>query len=124
MKSFQRKKSWRTILQSRVVLAVLIVLLIFCIWNMTGFLGRAKLAWDNRKIAEDRLNELEQKEKRLSSDLAKLKTESGVEETIRTKFGLAKEGEGVIVVVPDKEKDQSEQPQNSGFFSFFTNWFK
>jgi len=61
MKSWERKKSWRNIMQSRFILVLLLALLLFFIWNMTDFLGRVKIAWENRKIAEDRLRDLEDK---------------------------------------------------------------
>lgn len=111
-------------MQSRIVLILLFALLIFFIWNMRDFVARVRAAWENRRIAEERLKDLEDKKAALSADLAKLGTESGVEESIRLKFGLAKEGEGVIVVVPDEKKTEAEPLQKSGFFSFFLNWFK
>ena len=48
-----------------------------------------------------------------------------MEENIRDKFGLAKEGEGVVVIVDDKNQDVSHKDESSsGVFSFFTKIFK
>jgi len=124
MKSFQRKRDWRSVMQSKPVLAILIILLFFFAWGMMGFMGKMQLTVENRKIAEERLRDLEEKKEKLSSDISKLSTESGIEESIRLKFGLAKEGEGVIVVVPDPNQAEEKEESSSGFFSFIKNWFK
>ena len=79
---------------------------------------------ENRKIAENKVQELELEKEKLSSDIAKLKTEKGIEENIREKFGLAKEGEGMIVIVEDKNPQTEQNDFSEGFFSFFKSWFK
>ena len=79
----------------------------------------------NRKIVEDKITELEKSKEKLNSDITKLKTEQGIEESIREKFGLAKEGENMILIIDDK--NSSEIPKNTdsgGFFSFLKNLFK
>jgi len=124
MRSFQRKRNWRSVIQSKPVLTILIILLFFFAWGVMGFMGKMQLTVENRKIAEEKLKDLEEKKEKLSSDIDKLNTENGVEESIRLKFGLAKEGEGVIVVVPDPNKPEEKPAKSSGFFSFIKNWFK
>ena len=84
-----------------------------------------QLTKENREIVEYKIAELEKGKEKLSSDIAKLQTEEGVEENIREKFGLAKEGEGMIVIVEDKNQPEIPLETNtSGFFSFFKNLFK
>ncbi len=79
---------------------------------------------ENRKITEMELSELKEKKAQLSTDIAKLQTESGVEENIRDKFGLAKEGEGLIVVVEDKNKAEAEEEKPGWFESLWNKLFK
>ena len=111
MKSFQKKRGWRNIMQSKPVLVFLGILVFIFI--------------ENRKIAEEKVLELQKEKDKLSTGISKLKTDSGVEESIREKFGLAKDGEGVIIVVEDKNSAKVPAEANTGgFFSFFTNWFK
>jgi hypothetical protein len=58
-------------------------------------------------------------------DIASLKTDKGVEENIREKFGLVKDGEQMIVVVEDpKLADSKDAKNDGGFFSFLKNIFK
>ena len=124
MRDFQRKRGWRNILESWPVLAFLGILLLFFIWGIIGFTGKMHMTRENRKIAENKVQELELEKEKLSSDIAKLKTEKGIEENIREKFGLAKEGEGMIVIVEDKNPQTEQNDFSEGFFSFFKSWFK
>lgn len=127
MRSFQQKRGWRNILESWPVLVFLAILLGFFAWGVVGFMGKMQVTRENRRIAEYKISELNKEKEKLSSDIAKLKTESGVEESIREKFGLAKEGEGLIVVVEDKTPPAAEDSSKAGFFSslfFWKNWFK
>ena len=90
-------------------------------------MGKMTITGENKKIAENKIKELEQEKEKLSSDIAKLKTDAGIEESIREKFGLAKEGEGVIVIVEDKNKTEVSDIKPPGFLSslfFWRNWFK
>ena len=124
MRSFQRKRGLRDIIHSRPILAVLGLVALFFAWGVIGFMSKAQITRENRQIAENKIAELEEKRERLSLEIAKLKTESGIEENIREKFGLAKEGEGLIVVVENQSEKEAEESQSGGFLSFLKNLFK
>jgi cell division protein FtsB len=80
----------------------------------------------NKNIAEKKVTELKQMKQELSENIASLNTEKGQEESIRDKFGFAKEGEEVVVIVEEKnEKEESEEDEEDGkFMHFLKNWFK
>src|SRR3989344_5966336 len=99
MRDFQQKSGFRTIFESWPVLAILGIVLVFFAWGVIGFMGKMQMTRENRKIAENKMAELKQEEAKLSSDIAKLKTDEGIEASMREKFGLAKVAEGLIVVV-------------------------
>ena len=124
MRSFQQKRGFRNILHSKPVLIFFGILLLVFAWGVIGFMSKMSLTRENRKITESKVAQLEQQKEKLSSDIAKLKTEKGMEESIREKFGLVKEGEGVIVIVEDKNEPKVEDKPKGGFFSFFRNLFK
>lgn len=131
MKSFQHKRglagygtSWHNILQSKPVLVLLGILLLAFAWGVVGFMGKMQTTRENRELAENKLAELQKEKDALSANIAKLKTESGVEASIRDKFGLAKEGEGVIIVVDDKNKPEPPKQDSGGFWNFLKNLFK
>ena len=124
MRNFQQKQSKR-FWQSWPFVIVLSIILIIFAWNVFGFWQRMQDTGKNRKIAEDKLTQLKIQKDKLTTDISKLNTPTGVEEVIRDKFGLVKEGEGMIVIVEDKNKEVVTTPSKfSRFVSFFENLFK
>ena len=120
----QHKRGWMDILQSRPVLLVLSIMVLIFAWSVFGFLGKMQTTRENRQMAESQLIELEKAKEKLSSDIAKLKTDEGVEESIRKKFGLAKEGEGVIIIVGDNQKQTTPAEESGGFWTFWADLFR
>lgn len=99
-------------------------MLIFA-WNIWGFWDKMKETDKNKKMIEDKVVALKQQKEKLSSDINSLQTDRGKEKLFRENFGLAKEGEDLIVVVEDKNPPAVPKPApSSGFFSFFRNLFK
>ena len=111
-------------MESRPVLLLLAILLVFFTWGVFGFMGKMQMTRENRKIAEQKLMELQKAKEKLSSDLDNLKTDAGKERIFRENYGLAKEGEGLIVVTEDKNALESQKADSGGFFNFFKNLFK
>ena len=124
MRNFQQKGKWKRLLESKLALYALGLFVVFFAWNVFGFVGKMEDTIKNRKIAEAKVAGLRAQKESLSIDVERLQTDTGVEETIRDKFGLVKEGEDVIVVVDEKETDLPLVPEKKGFFSFFTRWFE
>lgn len=81
------------------LLALVIVWLLSLIWSITRKEEIARSAVNETKAE---LALLEGREKILQANLAELGTERGQEATMRQTFGVAKPGEEVIIVVPEK----------------------
>src|SRR3989344_5536068 len=124
MRSFQQKRKWRNLMQSRPVLVFLGGLLLFFTGGVIGFMGKMQTTRENRKMAENKVAELRKEKENLSLDIENLKTEDGKERIFRENFGLAKEGEGLIVVVEDKNAEENKGDESGGFLPFFKNLFK
>jgi cell division protein FtsB len=125
MKNFERNRGRKNILESPPALALLgIVVLVFA-WSVIRFWGKMAETRKNKDIAEAKTEALLEQKDALRSDIEKLRTDRGKEEFFRENYGLAKEGEDVIVIV-DKapEKEAEKRSAISGFFSFFVNLFK
>jgi cell division protein FtsB len=119
------QNKWRSVLQSRPVLVILFFVVLSFAWNVFEFWGKMSETRKNRQMVEAKVNQLQIEKERLTADISKLNTEEGVEDNIREKFGLAKEGEQLIVVVDDEsEKDTTEEESSNWFTSFFKNLFK
>jgi len=66
-----------------------------------------------------KLRELETHRNAISKEANRLETEHGVEQELREKYNVAKEGEGVIVILDPhniKEEDRAEKNKVSNFF--------
>lgn len=124
MSNIKRKKAWKNIFESKPVLAFLAIIVLAFAWSVMGFFLKMQGAIERKEISENQFAELKEKKEKLSSDIAKLKTDEGVEESIREKFGLAKEGEGLIVIVEDKNSADAIEAESGGLWSFLKNLFK
>lgn len=132
MRNFQDTKNYkksngdfRKVVESWPALIVFGILLFIFTWNVFSFLGKMVETGRNKKIVENKVAELERSRVELESNIASISTDKGVEERIREKYGLGKEGEGMVQIVEDKKAKEADLEANSGgFFSFFTKWFK
>ena len=101
------------------------ILILFFAWNVFGFWNKMQETVKNKKIVEDKVVTLQNQKEKLESDINSLNTDEGKEKLFRENFGLAKEGEGVIMIIEDKNTPKIPLEANTGgFFSFFKNWFK
>lgn len=94
-----------------------------------GFIGRA--AWNayNEKkhseesalLAEIELTKLKEREEFVRGELQKFSTESGKESQLREKFGVARPGEQVAIII--EVEDEENILENDGFFSEIRAFF-
>ena len=96
---FRDKQKAREFLYSKLTIAVIlffVVMLIPGVYSIYVKLGESE---KDRTAAERDLADLEEREQMLTQKVEQGKTERGLEEQIREKFNVAKEGESVIVLV-------------------------
>ncbi len=106
MIGFQQKRRLRQFLYSNVTLTILFVAIIFLAHSTFKLWQKERDTREAMDARKSELTALAAKEANLSSRVAALKTDRGVEETIRGKFKVAKVGEGVIVIVVIDQKDK------------------
>lgn len=125
MRNFQKKRVWRSIMQSRPVLVLLGAVILVFTWSVLGFWNKMRETGKNKQVVENKVIELKVQKEKLLADISSLQTEEGKEKFFRETYGLAKEGENVIVVVEDKPSPLPPKASFSdGFFSFLKNIFK
>ncbi|MCX6752756.1 MAG: septum formation initiator family protein [Candidatus Nomurabacteria bacterium] len=125
MKNSQEQNIFQKIVHSKLGLIIFGIFVVFFGWSIIKFAGKYQDIVKNRKISEDKITQLQQEKDRLTKDINTLNTQSGVEATIREKYGLAKDGEGMIVITDnqDKKTDTNTQTDNS-ILSKIKGWFK
>lgn len=120
MRNFQQKnKKW---FYSKPVLVFMFVFLLFLIVGVFKLNQKMLNNRENRKKTEVYVSDLENRKERLVSEIENLNTEEGKEKMFRENLGLAKEGEGVIVIV-EEEAILDINTNKKGILPFIRNIF-
>ncbi|MFC1733185.1 septum formation initiator family protein [candidate division KSB1 bacterium] len=99
MFDFYERRKIKQWLYSWPFLVVLVVVSVFLTHGVWGVYQQEHITRINKNQRLTHLEELEIREKALQKEINRLSTERGIEEEIRQKFEVAKEGERVIVIV-------------------------
>ena len=103
-----------------VILTCLVLLLGGSIW---GIYEKYREAKQRKEELSHTLQELEKREAELKMKVEALATERGVESEIRSKFQVAKEGEGVIYLVEGKTAEPEVPAPQQNIWSWLLSWF-
>lgn len=114
MAMFREKKKIHQIVYSRPTLVLLAVLLVVALNSTWKIYEKASLAREQKNRLEKELEDLKARESELREKLAELKTERGLEEEIRTRFSVAKNGESVVVIVDPSSGEGTSTRDESG----------
>ncbi|TSC62138.1 MAG: Uncharacterized protein G01um101448_579 [Parcubacteria group bacterium Gr01-1014_48] len=106
MLRFQEKKTFKRYLYSQVSLWILGIFILFVCNAVYGVYKKAQSANAFLAEAQKNLRAMQDQEKYFSAEIERLKSDQGIEEEIRSKFQVAKEGEKVVVII-DKKEDQN-----------------
>lgn len=104
MFDFHEKRKLRRILYSRT--AIIVVFLLALLLSRSAY-ERFKVERDMATRLLERTNEYEELKSRaalLESKVSHLENERGIEEEIRSRFDVAKEGEQVVVIIDDSKE--------------------
>ena len=110
-------------MRRRIVILVLLALVFVGVRGVWGVYKKEKESRMLRAETEMQLAELKVREADLRRDMTALKSERGVEEVLREEYELAKEGEGVIVIVDPTEPPAKEpEPTRMQRFGHWFGW--
>lgn len=104
----------------RLAAAGLLVVLAIGVRGVWGVYNKEQESRKLRIEAEAKLNDLKQREAELRADISVLRTDRGVEEQLRERYDLAKNNEGVVVIVEPPAPPPEPKPTN---FQRFKGWF-
>ncbi len=111
-----RAKQWR----QGVLIGILLLVAFWLVSLIWGLAGKAHIAVSEAHEAERQYEALEDRKTLLQANLAALATARGQDAAIRTAFGVARQGEEVIVVVPPELKVPTVPPS---WWQKILNWF-
>lgn len=104
MKEFKKRRQFKKKLYSKFVIILLILIIILLARGTWGVFQKSRQSKNKLEISQDRIIELNKRQEAIISKIEILKSDSGVEEEIRTKYDVAREGEHVIVIVQEDEE--------------------
>ena len=120
MFNFREKRIFERIVYSKATLGALSILFFFALSAVWGVYEKYHEARQNKNAARAELESMAERVRSLESEVALLKTDRGIEKKIREEFGFAKEGEGVILIIPDEIRTENPRAQEENFLS--TAW--
>lgn len=123
MAEFKRKKKVK-FWHSPIMLVLLFLLTIFLIYKIIGIYEKARETNIKKLEVLSEIEELTEREKGLSEDIAKMKTAEGIEDVIREKYQVAKEGEKMVIIVEEQSPLEVDINERKNFWSWFIGIFK
>jgi cell division protein FtsB len=109
------------------ILATFIICSIFCLVLLVSIVkmgSKLITLYENKKAVDEKLEDLELQKSNLAGSIESLSTESGIEETLRDKYFVAKEGESIVVVVEEEPMLEEEKEGGLEFFRKFLEFFR
>ena len=122
MLDFNRKNK-NNFWHSPLILMALFFILVLFLFNMINLVQKERETSKKKELVLAQIETLRNREASLSSNIDKLKTPEGIEETIRDKYQVVKEGEKMVVIVDPETKNESIQPEVVTDHSFW-GWLK
>ncbi len=124
MFDFQQKRKIKKIAYSRITILILLILVVLLSRSTYQIYKKEKLSLANYNEVKKEFDDLKNRQTMLDSEITRLKTESGIEEEIRSKFSVAKPGETVVVVVDSSSSSSTDNNgDNLNWWQKFLNWF-
>jgi len=127
----KKKKTQKRFIYSNLSIALLLLLIIFLSYEVSGLQKKRNISEAKRSEAEIEYNRYLEDKESLQSEIKDLKTEEGKEKIIRERFNVVKEGEGVIYVVEDDPAigsslilENNKETKKTGFFARFLDFLK
>lgn len=120
----KEQKKWKKVFYSRLTLIALVFLLVFLGRATWGMYVKEKQTSEAVEQSRKELLELKERYSDWEKKLNKVSTERGVEEIIRENFDMAKEGEGVIVMIDDESKKEDNKKEEKSWWQKIIGIFK
>lgn len=89
-----------------IILAIIAFVAVRAAWRAAV---KAQNTRESLNLIEGEFDDLRKQEASLLAEIERLQNDDGREGEIRKRFNVVKEGEEVVVIVPDKESDDSSQ---------------
>lgn len=107
MRELEQRRHPIHILSLRLLTVVLLLIVFVLLRGVWGMYEKERETHTGRTQAEQELYDMQAREANLHAEIVRLRTPEGIEVSLRSQFDMAKDGEGVIVIV-DHDKIAKE----------------
>ena len=121
-----KKKQEHTFWHSPLALIILCGVVDMFGFNVTDLLAKERETNKKKVLALEEIETLKGRQASLESDIARLHTDVGVEDAIREKYQVVKEGEKMVLIVDKIEEKNSTvlDDEGHGFWAFVKRIFR
>ena len=123
MLDFQQKNKIRKYLYSRPVVIIVLVIAVYSLYSTWSIYRKMAESKAKMEESEQQLLALSAKSTAIDTQIGELQTQDGVEREIRSKFGEAKSGENMAVIVPDSGTSSAATTTKASGWSKFLHFF-
>lgn len=127
MKKFEQKRKMKNWLYSKFSIFLLFFLIFILARGSVGVYQKARESFDRRNVSMASLARLKDKKTYLNNEIERLGSQVGLEEELRSRYSLAKEGERVIAIVDHDaagEDLSSGSRDESSYLEKINSWIK
>lgn len=111
-------------LKTKIGLVISFLISIFLLLGLTGFLQKLNVSNKNKKQEQSKLDFYQSERDKIEDRLVEVDSEEGKDRNVRENYNLAKEGEGLVVIVEETDDStESSSDKKKGFLDFFRNIF-
>lgn len=116
MRELQQRQKIKKRLYSLPALAILFIITILVVRGTYGIVEKQRESAMHVEELKAKVASLSLRQKELSEDISRLKTDEGIDTEIKTKFNVSKEGEHVAVIVDPSVEDSSSSATTSPWY--------
>ena len=123
MREFEQRRKIKRILYSKLSVGVLCIVALVLIKSAISAYAKYRMSDKAYQETTREYTDLVARKAQLESDIARLGTREGVEADIRTKFGMVKDGEQILILV-DRGTTSQPIPSKASAFDALKSLFK
>ncbi|MCR4334526.1 MAG: septum formation initiator family protein [Patescibacteria group bacterium] len=126
MLEFKKRQNIKKRIYSPLVVFVLFVILVFGFDSVWGIYKKKQMSDNNLVLTQQGFDKLKNRYDTLKEEVDRLNTQEGIEEEIRNKFSVVKEGEQVAIIVESTNKATTtlEFLKTETLWDKIVGWFK
>ena len=116
IRTFPRKHKFHSRLYSTPVLIGLFILILFLAKGVFDLYHKEDVSAKAVTDSQKRLNFLQEKQNQLEQGIKRLNTSGGIEDEIRDRFSVVKDGEHMALLLESRNAEQSQPVKQPNFF--------